>query len=177
MLSEFWHLTWRTYGTLLPGEPGFVGYYRAPNGTRVIENAYGSPTAPAMPALAAYARGIQTRAAVELDLNRAERLLSQLLETSRYRGWQLQILAILANHVHVVIALPVGVDGDSAMNNLKAYASRALNRMDKKSGKRLWWARGGSARGLGTEQYRKNAVEYVRLQENPLILWDNGEWQ
>jgi len=176
MNSVFWHLTWRTYGTRVPGEAGFVGNYRTPGGARVTDNAYGTPTTPAMPALAEYARGIQLRDAILLDGVRAERLLAQLLETCRHRAWTPQIIAILMDHIHLAIALPVGIDGDAAMGNLKADASRALNRMDAKSGKRQWWARGGSARVLQDERYRKNAGEYIGGQEDPLLLWDDGEW-
>ncbi len=129
MTDFWWHLTWRTYGTWLPGEAGFVGHYRTRTGQRVIDNAYNTPTAPAMPALAEYARRVQSHDSVLLTAVQAPPLLAQLQETSRFRGWALQAVAILAEHVHGVVALPDGTDGHPAMNDLKAYGSRALNRL------------------------------------------------
>ena len=65
-MDRYWFFTWRTYGTWLPGESGFVGQYVNEAGRRVIDNADGQPTAEPMPRLAEYAR-IHGRAQIGRD--------------------------------------------------------------------------------------------------------------
>ena len=172
---EWWLLTWRTYGTFVPGEAGFVGYYRNRSGDRVIDNVYDSPTAPSMPALADYSRRVQSEDACFLTSIQAQCLLSQFRETCQYRGWSLLAAAILANHVHAVIGLPDTVVGASAMKDLKSYGSRALNLSGGISKRRSWWAIGGSCRRLVSGEYRENAMEYVCRQVTPLALWHTDD--
>ena len=40
-MDRYWFYTWQTYGTWLPGEDGFVGYYHSQHGRRVIDNVPG----------------------------------------------------------------------------------------------------------------------------------------
>ena len=57
-MDRYWFFTWRTYGTWLPGEDGFVGYYRDAAGERVIDNMPGEPPARPIPRLEQYAREV-----------------------------------------------------------------------------------------------------------------------
>src|SRR5581483_8362808 len=101
MAVRCWFFTWRTYGTWLPGEDGFVGYYHGPGG-RVIDNVPGEPPTDAIPALERYARESMTGEPVLLCRPQAEALLAQFHETAAHRGWGLDAVAVLVNHVHIV---------------------------------------------------------------------------
>ncbi len=54
--GSLWFFTRRTYGSWLPGEAGFVGYYHTPENPRAIDNVLGGPTTSAIPALERFAR-------------------------------------------------------------------------------------------------------------------------
>jgi REP element-mobilizing transposase RayT len=169
MIDRYWFFTWRTYGTWLPGEDGFVGFYRRLTGERIIDHVIDGDFADPMPALAAHARGLLKSEPILLDLPRAETLLTQFHETATYRGWQIDAVAILTTHAHIVFGVPGDPDPSRMLGDWKSYGSRALNRRFGRQPE--WWAERGSKRRLKTALSRWGAIRYVRDQENPLLVW------
>jgi hypothetical protein len=76
----------------------------------------------------------------------------------------------MSTHLHIVIAVSGDPDPDKILGDLKAYGSRRLNRISTNSTNQ-WWTEGGSKRKLPDEDSIEAAVEYIRLQSNPLLLW------
>ena len=168
-MDRYWLLTWRTYGTWLPGEHGFVSEFRAADARKVILHAPGEPTAEPIPVLAAYAAALMVEAAVHLDPAQGAAVADQLRETARFRRWQLLAAAVLATHVHLVVGVPGDPDPERLLADVKAWCSRRLNR---ECGRREhWWVQSGSCRKKATPDAIRVAVEYVRDQENPLVVW------
>jgi REP element-mobilizing transposase RayT len=170
---QSWLITWRTYGTWLPGQPGFVGHYRPTNGARRIDNQFDTAPADAMPQLERYARGQLKTDPVRLCVSQAERVRDQLGETCRYRQWSLRAVAVLTDHVHVVIRAPDTASGTDILRDLKSYSSRALNGDAGVAAR--WWAERGSTRKLIGDLAEAGAVEYVLGQVSPLYLWADPE--
>ena len=174
-MDRWWFLTWRTYGTWLPGESGFVGYYRPSSGPRRIDHAVGELATESIPALARYAREALISEPVFLAGAQASVLLAQLRETAVCRGWALDAVAILSSHVHIVL----GVNGDprpgQLLRDFKSYGSRALNANAPGQGRPKWWAERGSTRFLKGPEARAGAVRYTRNQENALLIWLSAE--
>jgi REP element-mobilizing transposase RayT len=92
-----------------------------------------------------------------LDAPRRKLVLQAIVETCEYRGWGLIAAHVRTNHVHLVI------DADQrpepVMTSLKAYASRALAKVDPPEIQR--WSRHGSTRYLWTADQIDAAVIYV----------------
>jgi REP element-mobilizing transposase RayT len=174
-MDRYWFFTWRTYGTWLPGEAGFVGYYHTPDGDRVIDNVPGEPPSGANPALEQYARESMTGEPVLLCRGQADALLVQFHETAAYRGWLLDAVAVLVNHIHLVLGVPGDPDPSELLKGLKSYASRALNRLGPKPRPPRWFVDGGSKRPLRQEANRVGAIRYVRDQSGPLLIWLSDE--
>src|SRR6185437_15572039 len=61
----------------------------------------------------------------EMDANRRKIVLKTFLEVCAYRGWKLLAAHIRRNHIHAII--DAEARPEKVMNDLKAYASRALN--------------------------------------------------
>lgn len=178
VMDRYWFFTWRTYGTWLPGQPGFVGYYKTDSGQRVTENSLGTPTADAMPALARYASSIMTSEPVALSQAHADRVFEQLKETAHYRGRVINAVAILVNHIHLVFGTPGDPEPNKMLDDWKAYASRALNRLigwAPPAPRPVWWERDGSKRVCCTPLDRAGAIRYTIRQENPLVIWVSDE--
>jgi hypothetical protein len=57
--------------------------------------------------------------------------------------------------------------------DFKSYASRGLNKRWAKPASDTWWTTGGSKRKLPDEQAVLAAIEYVKNQYNPLVVWVN----
>ena len=177
-MDRYWFFTWRTYGTWLPGEDGFVGYYRDNYGHRTIDNVPGEPASAAIPALQLYAAGTLCHEPTLLTAAQARTIASQLHETARYRGREIDAVAVLVNHVHLVFGTRGDPDPDRLLADWKAYASRALNHPPTEvnaPARRVWWAESGSTRPLHAEERRLAAIRYVRDQVNPLIVWLSDE--
>ena len=113
-------LTWTTYGTWLPGDArGWVDKhqsgpdapYQAPDPQRARAAMARLRESPVVLTPAA-------RAAVEAALR----------ETCSYRGWMVHAVSVRTNHVHIVVTVP-GLTPGWVMRTLKAYATRALNRL------------------------------------------------
>lgn len=145
-MERYWFFTWRTYGSWLPGEEGFVGFYVSDDGQRVIDNGFRMPSSEAMPHLEAYARGIQSGDTLLLADGHSRVLLTQFQETSAHRGWVIDAVAVLTTHIHLVFGVPGDPDHAKMLHDWKSYASRALNTAFSRPSAPRWWADGGSRR-------------------------------
>jgi REP element-mobilizing transposase RayT len=92
-----------------------------------------------------------------------------------YRGWKLLAAHVRTNHVHVV--LESEIRPERVMNELKAYASRQLNRQGSDGPERKRWARHGSTRWLWKDEDVRNAVRYViDEQGDPMAVFLTEGW-
>jgi hypothetical protein len=175
VMDRFWFFTWRTYGSWLPGEDGFVGYYRPISNKRQTDNLPGTPTAKPQPLLAQYEASVQAGETVLLNTFHAQAILSQLQETASVRGWAPDAIAIIATHVHVVFGVPGDPDPSAMLRDFKSYASRALNNQCGRRESGGWWADQGSKRPLKKPERRVAAIRYVHDQDYPLLVWLSEE--
>jgi REP element-mobilizing transposase RayT len=108
-------------------------------------------------------------AAVRLTRPQAAAVCDQFLETALFRGWDLRAVAVMANHVHLVVGVPGDPEPDSLLRDFKSYASRRLNCQFGRQPR--WWTQSGSTRILPNQEATESAVEYVKAQEYPLVVW------
>src|SRR5579872_2833476 len=177
-MKRHWLFTWRTYGTWLPGSPGFVGNYVTVSGERRSDNIPGELTAETMPPLEEYCRNLLTQSPVNLTRDLAEALIIQFQETARYRNRTIDAIAIMPDHVHLITGTSGDPNPDKMLIDWKAYGSRALNKVAGRAQttpQPKWWAVGGSKRILRSIAERLRAIRYVRDQENPLVIWLSRE--
>lgn len=179
-MDRVWHLTWTTYGTWLPGdERGFVSHVRDGDGPEVKHNTPGTDYDAKQRGLTIAAREQMAGPPVWLRPELAEPLADQLRETARFRGWTILALAVMRNHVHVVVGVPDDPDPEVLLRDFKSYGSRRLSTLAGKPAAGTWWTTGGSRRKKSDPIAIRNAVNYVRDQERPLHVWvadnDRGE--
>jgi REP element-mobilizing transposase RayT len=172
-MARWWLLTWTTYGTWLPGDPrGSVASVRTKPGPRREHDQPGTPFEPEMPGLHAASERRMKGPPVLLSAEQAEVLLAQFRQTAEYRQWVLLGVAIMANHVHLVVGLPEQTAAETAVRDLKAYGSRALSTQWGRPESGTWWAAGGgSRRWLRSDSAVRGAIEYLRKQPHALVLW------
>ncbi len=173
-MDRFWMLSWTTYGSWLPGDQrGFVSELRDEHGEKVLHNTPGTACDADLPPLEAYAAAIMTDDAVRLVLAQAEALAEQFRETARHRGWRLLALAIMANHIHLVVGVPGDPDPEKVLGDFKAWATRRLNRGWGR--RQHWWTQSGSKRRKKTAAALRAAIRYVREQPFALVVWLDPE--
>jgi REP element-mobilizing transposase RayT len=114
-------------------------------------------------------------APILLTFDQAEVLLGQFYETAAHRRWNLSAVGIMATHVHIVVGVVGDPDPNDILGDFKSYGSRALNRRWSRPRSDTWWTESGSKRKLPGESAVLAAVEYIRHQPNPLIIWIAGE--
>lgn len=105
-----------------------------------------------------------------LDERHREVVLRVLREVCEHRGWGLLAAHVRSTHVHLVVSTPACPE--RVMNDVKAYASRALNQTgwDPKGCAR--WTRHGSTRYLWKEEHVVGAVRYVvEGQGKPMAVY------
>ena len=174
-MDRVWFLTWTTYGSWLTGdERGFVSNVRDGSGRPVRYNEPGTAPAADHAGLRQAARDCLAGEPVRLTLTQAAAVGSQLRETAAYRGWAVLALAVMANHIHVVVEVPGDPDPDLLVSGFKSYASRRLNAGGSPT---LWWTTGASTHILVGDGSVRGAVRYVRDQEHPLVVWLADEWR
>jgi REP element-mobilizing transposase RayT len=175
-MDRHWLLTWTTYGTWLPGDRrGFVGQLRDEHGAPYTHNLPGTPFDADIPALQRAMRAAMKGPPIRLDRAQAGAIVPQFQETATFRGWLLLAAAVMANHVHLVVGVPGDPDPEKLLHDFKSYASRLLDRTWGKPDNGTWWTESGSKRKLSDRQAVVDAVEYVRDQEFPLIVWVHEE--
>ena len=108
---------------------------------------------------AVVARVVMKSPPYALDSDRRGVTLRALCETCNYRGWGLLAAHVRSNHVHAVVATQA--DRAAVLRDLKAYASRALNKRFPEDQQLKKWTRHGSAPRLWGNAEVVRSVNYV----------------
>ena len=167
-----WLLTWRTYGTWLPGDArGFVSNVRGEDGHGERHNVPGTDCDRDLPGLERYARDQMKGKPILLGAEQARLVADDFRSSAAFRGWPLHAVAVLVNHVHLVVAAPEEVLTERLLQVFKSYASRKLNGLYPKPVNGSWWAVSGSRRRLPDERAVAAATAYVLNQQHPLVVW------
>jgi REP element-mobilizing transposase RayT len=155
-------LTFACYGAHLHGdESGSVDRHHNRFGARAL--------APDPRRAAAERRGMNQRP-YELDNDSRTVVLESLQEVCSHRGWNLLAAHVRSNHVHII--LEAEIRPEKVMNDFKAYASRALNRLEGDEAGRRRWARHGSTRWLWKDRDVREAIRYVvEEQGEPMAVF------
>jgi REP element-mobilizing transposase RayT len=145
-----WLLTFRCYGTWLPGDRrGYIE--RTPDGRTFL--------APPRERLEAWVAERLPRPPFTLDARARAVVDAAIHDQCRHAGWSLQAVHVRTNHVHVV--LQGNAPPDRMMSALKARATRLLRAaglIDDDAGP---WARQGSTVPLRTAEALERACRYV----------------
>jgi REP element-mobilizing transposase RayT len=160
-------VTWTCYGTWLPGdERGFVSNKLRGDGSFDRKrNAPGTEPHADDPYTHSVASELQEWPTVMLTPAQALAAANSLCELARKRKWIIHRAAIMANHVHVVVA-NCPDDGPAARRVLKGVTSADLSRAEGKSLR--WWTAGGSNRYLKGTEAIEAGIQYVAEQEYKL---------
>ena len=155
-------ITFACYGAHLHGdETGSVDRMHNQPGSRAIAADRGRVN---------LERRLMDQSPYVMDQARRDAVLASLLERSLQRGWNLLAAHVRANHVHVVIV--ADVVPERILNDLKAYASRVLNRLSLDAPDRKRWARHGSTRWLAEAESVVAAIQYViEKQGEPMAVY------
>jgi REP element-mobilizing transposase RayT len=139
-------LTWRTYGTWLPGDQrGWTSHGRGAQS----EN----------PSIEKYARQHSRSDPVKLDRVQRHCVIEEIQSYCKFRGWMCYAVTCQSNHVHVV--LQTRQDPLRVMAKLKTRCTRGLHKQYLRfKGIQIWAAR-GSVTSLPDLSARLEAVQYV----------------
>jgi REP element-mobilizing transposase RayT len=161
-------LTWTCYGTWLPGDRrGYVSNTLRHGGGFVPKlNRPGMPYAVDDPYTRQRAAELQKGSTVCLAYDDARCAAESFVQASSERGWRVLRGAVMANHVHLVVA-ECPDDGPAVRRVLKGVSQAALSR--RRGRPRRWWTHGGSDRYLHSERAILAACRYVAEQEGMLV--------
>ncbi len=117
-----------------------------------------------------FERRLSGRSGYKLSAEERLVVLKSIRRHAEIRNWLLYAAHVRSNHVHIVVE--ADVPPEKAMEQFKAYASRALNRNGARGGKR--WAHHGSTRYLWQPRQISAAVDYVLNQQGrPMAVYRN----
>jgi REP element-mobilizing transposase RayT len=106
-----------------------------------------------------------------MEPNRREVVLSSIQERCAQQPLCLLAAHVRTTHVHLVVEAEV--QPERIMNDIKAYASRCLNRMGLDEPGRKRWARHGSTRWLWKLENISAAIRYVvDGQGDPMAVFE-----
>ena len=176
-----WLLTSTTYGTWLPGDPrGFVGRvfdYRIEDeqtdqlASRVEHDQVGTEYDRDIPGLRRAALATMKGVPVYLSAEQCSVVRNQFLQTAKFWNWEVDAIALMANHFHIVISADESLPTDDLFRRFKSYASRELNKRWPRPKSGTWWTASGSRRRLPDERSRDDAIRYVLNQHQPLAIY------
>ncbi len=147
-------ITFVCYGSWLPGQSGAVDRKH---------NAFGSPL-PAPDAVREQRAKTQIKQEpYVLDATRRSVVLASSVQVCSEKQWTLLAAHVRTRHVHAVVQ--ADRSPEQVMSTLKAYASRAFNRMELDGADRRRWARHGSTRHLWTHSQVSAAIRYVVCEQ------------
>lgn len=168
-MPNFGHfITFTTYGTHLHGhEAGSVNRRHNRPGDPLI-----APDARRM----AIAQSFMKDEPYRLDEKRRQIVFDSIIQHLQFRGWEPIALHVRSTHVHLVIR---GVeDPNRAMDEIKSYASRALNQSQVDHAKIKRWTRHGSTRWLDSVRSFEEAVQYTVMEQGePMQVFLADAWE
>ena len=145
-------ITFRTYGTWLPGDDrGSVD--------RRNYNRFGTPKLAVSEEKQRRRTGLLKHNPFVLGPEERAIVENAIREVCRVRGYVLIAINVRTNHVHIVVA-NAGAP-ERIMDSFKAYATRALRSSGLAMSDQSVWSRHGSTRYLWAEEHVAAAVEYV----------------
>jgi len=147
-------LTWTCYGTWLHGDPrGSVDRNHNQFGEAFIRPDLQRQDS---------ARGRMRSNPVRLSDPQRRLVNREILRICEYFSWRVIELAVMSNHVHIVLQAP-DCEINDVLAKLKRYTTRNMHDKGSYAGQRLW-TRSGSTRYLFNEQNVEAAARYVRNQ-------------
>ena len=178
-MSRHWLLTTTFYGNWLPGDHrGFVSRVRDQREddpdtvVRLVHAIPGTPYDQDISGLRRSAIENLKCPPIRITLQHAELLANQFQETASFRKWVIHALAIMVDHIHIVVEVPDDPDPEKILGDFKAWGSRPLNREYGKPPSGTWWTYGGSKRKLPDAEALRRASFYVLFkQPHPLVVW------
>ena len=174
-----WLLTNTFYGNWLPGdERGFVGnvwdHRQDDPGDkkRIRHNHRGTDYDESFRGLRAASADQMKGPPIHLAFPHAQSLLTQFRETAGHRKWELSAVAIMYNHVHIVVCVPGDPDPAKVLSDFKSWGTRKLSATYGEPPSKTWWTAKGSTRKKATPEEIADAIDYVlNRQPNPLVTW------
>ena len=160
-------ITFACYGARIYGDPdGSVDRYH---------NLWQTPILDATPRRARFERRLLRDDPVNLGAAERQLVLEAIQQHAAHRGWKLHAAHVRSNHVHVVVKTDLAPE--TAMVQLKAYASRALNQSGWR--RRKHWGYHGSTRYLWDPGHVDAAVGYVVSQQGPpmAVFLNPNRWE
>ena len=159
-------ITFSCYGTRLHGdEAGSVDR---------DHNLAGTPFLQPRPARAVFEEKQMERDAFRLDEHQRQIVLEAIQKHCIHRRWKLKAAHVRSTHIHFVVS--ADLPPEKILNEVKAYASRALNRQGGEDALGRRWTRHGSTRYLWKPESGAAAIHYVvKEQGEPMVLWWDEE--
>ena len=144
-------ITFHTYGTWLPG--------RNSGSVDKQHREYGMPYISADPEREQRATSKLKGEPFRMTGEQAHAVLDAAIKTCDHRGWLLHAIHARMTHVHVVVSS--NERAEKVMNDLKAYATRALRDQQLVSPDTKIWSRHGSTRYLWAEDQVADKITYT----------------
>ena len=164
-------ITSTTYAQWLPGdERGFVSKI-----STGLHNEYGKDFDADIPRLKKYVEKHLKGEPVLFNADHAPVLLAEFQRSATFRQWVLYGVAIMPNHVHLLLETPDDVEPEKAAGELKSYGSRQLNAVFGKTHSDTWWTAGSSIRRKTVEAL-PHVIRYIKNQRNALLIWIAPEY-
>ena len=182
-MDRYWLLTNTFYGNWLPGDRrGFVGHileHRVGEDTsdrRIGHTVPGTTYDENLPDLQRAALAQMKGEAIHLRKEQAEVLTSQFRETAQHRGWELLAVAVMFNHVHLVVGVADDPKPSKILGDFKSWGTRKLTTCFGAPTSETWWTERGSKRKLPNPAAIQAAYEYVLYgQFEPLVTWSHED--
>jgi REP element-mobilizing transposase RayT len=152
-------LTWRTYGTWLPGD-------ERKSVQRARDRRFGTISIEPSVPLVEFMSAKQRQPSFELDTHQRNIVEESIKETCVYRCYKLSAANVRMNHAHVVASAMV--KPEKIVNDLKAYATRRLRAGGSVGIDQIVWSRGASTRYLWKPAHVAAAIEYVLYSQGDL---------
>ena len=137
-------------------------------------NTPGTPFLPSNPLRVASEQKRAKQKAHRMDARIRSLCLGAIQEVCSHRGWTLYAAHVRNQHIHLVVAAQD--EPEKILHDVKAYASRALQRAGLDDASKRRWTRHGSTRYLWKPEQIGAAIHYVvREQGDPMAVWEHPE--
>jgi len=109
-----------------------------------------------------------------LDKQKRKVVMKAIQSACQNYHWHLYAIHVRSNHVHMIVQATTA--SEKIMGQLKAYASRALNKLANQTSPQKYWSRHGSTRYIWSSRFLFPVMHYVIDQQGSRMACYYDAW-
>lgn len=116
----------------------------------------------------------QNHSNIILNPQQRNETVNEIQKTCKHYDWCLFAVHVRSSHVHMIVQAACAPE--KVLTQIKAYTTRALNKLTRQHSQQKYWSRHGSTRYIWSSTFLFPVMEYVMDQQGEKMACFHENW-